>query len=239
MGNRRRRRNSRAWGIGGVALLAAGVIALAGLALGQGRSDSPASAGAVPVLPSSSPTPTAEPLRVAAVGDSVTAADSPDFSSGRIGRGSWLSYVLGDGIIFAGGWALGGVQTSTMVDNVTTYPGVDVLVLLTGSNDYVHDVSFATTTKNFDAIVGTVAAKSVLVSSVPPLDRDPKATQRFNADLAALAEERGWSFVDGAGSTHGDDGKYLPGYSLDGIHPTPEAAEAIGTKVREAALAMP
>jgi len=214
------------------------VLLLAGLALGEARSEQPANAGSVPALPVSSPSATAEPLRIAAVGDSITQGNSPDFSAGKIGNGSWVSYALGDGITFAGGWALGGVPTQAMVNNVTAYLDVDVLVLLAGVNDYGTRVPFSETTENFDTIVGTVAPQKVLVSTVPPRDADPALAVAYNEKLQELASTRGWSFVDGTAGVRGDDDKYLPGLTKDGVHPTAEAAEIIGTDVREALLTL-
>ncbi|MFT2751029.1 SGNH/GDSL hydrolase family protein [Clavibacter sp. Sh2036] len=237
MGKRRGRGMSRAWGIGGVTLLATGVVIISGLALGQGRDEASSKAGSVPTLSESSPRVTAEPLRVAAVGDSITAADSRDFAGGDIGDGSWLSYVLGDGVVFSGGWALGGVQTRSMVENVTPYPDTDVLVLLAGVNDYGNNVPFSTTAANYDAIVGTVAPARVLVSTVPPSDEQPAASRSFNEDLEELAATRGWSFVDAASGTQDVDGTYIEGFTSDGTHPTPAAAKVMGEAVRKAVLA--
>jgi len=236
MGNRRGQGISRAWGIGGVAVVAGGVLLLAGLALGEARSEVPANAGSVPQLPTSSPSATTKPLRIAAVGDSITQGNSPDFSAGMIGDGSWVSYALGDGVTFAGGWALGGVPTRTMVENVTPYPDVDVLVLLAGVNDYGQRVPFDATTENFDAIVATVAPEKVLVSSVPPRDADPALAVAFNSRLEELASARGWSYVDGSAGVRDVDNRYLEGLTKDGVHPTAEAAKIIGTGVREALL---
>ncbi|RIJ52511.1 SGNH/GDSL hydrolase family protein [Clavibacter lycopersici] len=236
MGNRRRRGISRAWGVGGVAALAAGVLLVAGLALGQAREEAPANAGSVPTLPASEPSATVEPLRVAAVGDSITAADSPDFAAGRIGSGSWLSSVLGDGVVFAGGWAQGGVNTDTMVANVSAPLDADVLVLLGGVNDYGNGVPFATTTRNYDTLVATIQSDRVLIGTVPPKDDKPDAARAFNEDLKQLAADRGWSFVDASAKTRDGNGKYLEGFTTDGTHPTPEAAKVIGAAVRAAVL---
>ncbi|MFT7766872.1 SGNH/GDSL hydrolase family protein [Clavibacter tessellarius] len=236
---KRRRSGNRVWAIGGVALFAAGVVTLAAMALGQGRDEASSEAGSVPSLPESSPTAIAEPIRVAAVGDSITAANSRDFARGDLGDGSWLSYVIGDGVVFSGGWALGGVQTRSMVENVTPYPDTDVLVLLAGVNDYGNDVPFSTTAANYDAIVKTVAPSRVLISTVPPRDEDPDASRAYNEDLEELASMRGWSFVDAASGTEDVDGTYIEGFTSDGTHPTAAAAKVMGEAVREAVLARP
>jgi hypothetical protein len=51
------------------------------------------------------PSAVAAPGRFAAVGDSITDADSPDFATGDFGAASWATYVVDDGFVFAGGWA--------------------------------------------------------------------------------------------------------------------------------------
>ncbi|WP_158586971.1 SGNH/GDSL hydrolase family protein [Clavibacter lycopersici] len=173
---------------------------------------------------------------MAAVGDSITAADSPDFAAGRIGSGSWLSSVLGDGVVFAGGWAQGGVNTDTMVANVSAPLDADVLVLLGGVNDYGNGVPFATTTRNYDTLVATIQSDRVLIGTVPPKDDKPDAARAFNEDLKQLAADRGWSFVDASAKTRDGNGKYLEGFTTDGTHPTPEAAKVIGAAVRAAVL---
>ena len=78
----------------------------------------------------------------AAVGDSITVADSPDFMGGDLGDGSWATYVEGAGFGFAGGWAEWGATTGRMAEQVASYDA-DVLVVLAGTNDVAFGIPFA------------------------------------------------------------------------------------------------
>jgi hypothetical protein len=102
MGNRRGRGISRAWGIGGVAVVGALVVGLAGFALTE-TNDEPANAGSVPQLPAATSTESnAEPQRAVFVGDSYTAGTGatdasttfPQLVAGRMG---WEAVNLGRG----------------------------------------------------------------------------------------------------------------------------------------------
>src|SRR5690625_7579093 len=68
-------------------------------------------------------------VRMVAVGDSITAADSPDFAAGDLGPGSWVWHVVGRDVAFAGGWAVWGATTAVMAAGVEARDG-DVLVVI-------------------------------------------------------------------------------------------------------------
>jgi lysophospholipase L1-like esterase len=176
------------------------------------------------------PIPPPEPIRVAAVGDSITAGNSPDFAAGQIGDGSWLSYVLGNGVVFGGGWASAGARTPAMLSNVAP-ADVDVLVVLAGTNDITSGANFDIVAENISAIVSTVGAPRVIISAIPPYDLTPDRPVEFNTKLREFAAASGWEWVDPMGGIRNGT-MYAAGMSPDGIHPNPRAAASIGAAIR-------
>lgn len=165
----------------------------------------------------------------AVVGDSVTAANSPDIDAGRAGDGSWTYYANRDGARLVGGWALGGATTEAMNAAVTAYQA-DVLVIIAGTNDTGQDVPFGTTAANLRSIVDKVGIDKVIISSIPPQDANPTKPVAYNSKLQQLAQDEGWTFVDAA-STLRDGNSYRDGFTADGIHPTTEGAKALGEAI--------
>ena len=185
--------------------------------------------------PSATPTPSAPDtgaLRIAAVGDSITDADSPDFSGGELGEESWVSHAVGDGVAFAGGWAQWGATTAQMAAGAQPVDA-DVLVVLAGTNDVTAGIPFGETATNIAEIAATVNAPRVLISAVPPIDPDPVLAVELNANLEALAVAREWEFVDAPAGAR-DGNRFAPGMSADGVHPTAQGARVIGAAVRAA-----
>lgn len=170
-----------------------------------------------------------------AVGDSITEADSPDFEAGQFGAGSWVAH-LDERIAVVGGWARGGATTYDMAQNVSPAPTAGTLVILAGSNDLATSIPFETTRANLDRIVATVGANRVILSAIPPRDEDPLGVVRFNQQLQALAQERGWRFVDPMRGIRAGD-SYAAGMTSDGIHPTQQAAELLGRNLSAQILA--
>ena len=178
------------------------------------------------LAPSPTATPTAQAVTFAAVGDSITVGDSPDFNSGKFGPLSWPS-LAPPGTKFAGGWAVSGATTAAMASAVKPAPA-DVLVVIAGTNDLINGVPFVESAANLQTIVTTVGAKRVVVSSVPPLDVDPAASTDYNAQLQALAAREGWAFVDAMAGVR-DGEVYAEGMTADGIHPTAAGVKMIST----------
>jgi lysophospholipase L1-like esterase len=169
-------------------------------------------------------------LTLAVVGDSISEADSRDFSAGLLGRASWVSHAVGDGVRFAGGWAVSGALTSQMARGAQALDA-DVLVILAGTNDVYRGLPFGSCAANLRSIADTVGARRVVVSSIPPIDFEPTLVTTYNEQLQELAAASGWEFVDAmAGIRRGD--RFADGMSVDGVHPTVLAAEEIGTAVR-------
>jgi lysophospholipase L1-like esterase len=170
------------------------------------------------------------PLTLAVVGDSISEADSRDFSSGLLGRASWVGHAVGDGVRFAGGWAVSGALTSQMARGARPV-AADVLVVLAGTNDVYRGLPFAFSAANLRSIADTVGAGRVVVSSIPPIDFEPALVLSYNQQLRDFAVASGWEFVDAMmGIRTGD--RFADGMSADGVHPTVRAAEAIGAAIR-------
>lgn len=214
-----------------VVLVAVMAIMLVVLALQHINASKPAAgaqAGPVPTFSSAVSASTT----FAVVGDSVTAANSPDIDAGRAGDGSWAFYANRDGARLVGGWALGGATTNDMKTNVRTYKA-DVLVVLAGTNDTGQGVPFDTTAANLRDVVAATGISKVIVSSIPPRDASPELPPAYNDQLKTLAAAEGWQYVD-ASSALRVGGQYRSGFTVDGIHPTAEGARALGSTLHEA-----
>lgn len=179
-----------------------------------------------------SPTASAVALRgtFAAVGDSISDADSPDFSARDLGAASWATYVVDDGFAFAGGWAEWGATTAMMADSVGPIDA-DVLVVLAGTNDVAFGIPFEESAANLDRIVDTVGIEDVLVVSIPPMAALPDGAEGYNAGLDDLAADRGWRFVDASAGLRTADGRFGDGMSSDGLHPSAEGARVLGEAI--------
>lgn len=177
----------------------------------------------------------AKDVSFAAVGDSVTEADSPNVIAGLVGPGSWIKYAAGDGVTYAGGWADGGARSESMAANVKPVKA-DVLVVLAGTNDFGNNVPFSESAANIITIVKTVGAKRVIVSATPPSDSMPAEGAAYNTELQAFAKGKGWTWVDATAKLRTKDNTYISGLTLDGTHPTAEAARMIGESIRAAIL---
>lgn len=176
----------------------------------------------------------AEDGGVVVVGDSHTQANSPDFGAGQIGNGSWVSTLLAEGHIFAGGWAVTGATTDLQAQSFHGVTGADTLVLLTGTNDLAQGIPFQQTASSLDAIVTKAPTDRVLVLAIPPLDREFRPTSsQYNESLQELARDRGWEYFDGFEFVRSPDGGFREGMTYDGIHLTPEAQQQFGDAVAD------
>lgn len=216
-------------GGGALAIAAAVCLALVGCAPG---SSTPGASAPAPDRPAASE-PTFDGPTFAAVGDSITDADSPDFAAGEFGPASWATYAREAGFGFAGGWAEWGATTARMADAAAPLAG-DTLVLLAGTNDVAFGVPFPAIAANFERIVETVGIEDVIVVSIPPFDAFPQGAVEFNERLEELADERGWRFVDASAGLRTDDGVFRAGMSSDGLHPSEEGARVLGEAIAEA-----
>jgi lysophospholipase L1-like esterase len=191
------------------------------------------SIGPAPSITAVPPAPAAVPLAVVAVGDSITAADSPDVAAGAFGPGSWVPAAEGPGVDVTGGWAVPGATTADMRAGVQPLRA-DALVVMAGTNDVRQGLPWAESAAALDGIVTTVGVARVLVCSIVPLTEDPAAVAEYNGRLAELAAVEGWEFVDCGASVRDPSGGWLPGTTYDGIHPTVDGARRIGATVHQA-----
>ncbi len=170
---------------------------------------------------------------MAAVGDSITAGDSPDLAGGVAGTESWVSHASDDDIEFVGGWAEWGASTEIMAAAVRDPIDADVLVLLGGTND-LGWVPHAETAENLSLIAERADVEAVVISSIPPLDLFQGAgTQDLNTFLMHYAESQGWNWVDAAeGLREGSD--FAPGMSYDGVHLSEQGAGVLGRAIADA-----
>jgi hypothetical protein len=179
--------------------------------------------------PLPSPSPTTRPVTFAATGDSITAwALHPE--------GSWTTYADANGVTFTGlGWAQSGAHLTEMGIN-TTPVEADVFVVLAGTNDLGLQSSLPERLLLLDAIVFRANADDVIISSVPPLNAAPQLATAWNTALRLHAADMGWHFVDSWVDVRAENDTFKAGTSLDGKHPTPEAAASAGAAVHDAIL---
>ena len=180
----------------------------------------------------SAPDPAPASVTFAAVGDSITKANSADLAGLRVGDASWVYFTAGSGCRFVGGWARNGAPTSTMVRNAAPVRA-DVLVVIAGTNDIAHGVPFATIARNLAAIVRKVGAGRVIISAIPPRDATPAVTVEFNRLLERFVKAEGWTFVDAMVGVR-DGTRYAAGMTADGTHPNARGARVIGEALAEA-----
>lgn len=175
------------------------------------------------------------PLRVAIVGDSLSAGRSRFLGNG-LDDESWMRYADGDGIEFVGGWAKSGATPTQMADAVRPVGHVDVLVVLAGTNAVRAGRTLAQEASAYERIVSVVKPRQVVVSSIPPYRLHAAAALRYNADLQHFTLAHTWSWADPWSVARvGDD--WAPGFSADGTHPAgPEQYAALGDSFRRIIL---
>ncbi|NDI46932.1 SGNH/GDSL hydrolase family protein [Goekera deserti] len=195
---------------------------------------SPARTGTPAAATTAAATTTAPaPLRVVAVGDSITEADSPDFDDGLIGPGSWAWTATGDGVDVLGGWAHGGATSADMAAGVGPMDA-DVLVVMAGNNDVDDGVPVADVVANVRQVVVRAGVPRVVLSAAAPEDGYGPQLTRLDAALQGLAGREGWQWVDPMTDVRGPDGGWVTGTSPDGVHPDVEAARVVGRALRAA-----
>lgn len=173
--------------------------------------------------------PRAEAVRMAVVGDSITAGDSRDLNDGIPGPLSWTSYAAGPEVEFVGGWAEWGATTERMADAVSGPFDADVLVVLAGTND-VSTRSHDDTGASLLEIVDAAGIDRVILSSVPPNDHARESTTELNAFLRSFAGAQGWEWVDAAAPLRSGD-RFQPDMTSDGVHPSETGARALGEAI--------
>jgi hypothetical protein len=196
------------------AVLAAAMLGLAGCAL----------------APATPPATADDAITFAVAGDSLTAWDDQSFPEpdGDLDPITWTHWVIADGLELAGGYARGFATARDIADNMVAVDA-DVLVVMVGTNDTgVTDTDAVLA--SIDDIVATAGARSVLISAIPPDDGFAAEALTYNLALVEHAADRGWAFVDPWADMR-VDGVWAEGLSIDGVHPTPDAAEVAGVVI--------
>ena len=201
----------------------------------DGRIDATTNASSVPSTadPTSTPTGAATdgPIRVAVVGDSLSAGTSGYLGNG-LDAGTWMTYAQGGRIEYAGGWAHAGATPEEMAAAVKPLRNVDVLVIIAGTNAVRVGVSFEQEWSAYDQIVRTIGPRRVIVSSIPPYVPNPSGGVRYNRELRAYVQTRGWNWFD-AWDFARDGNGWKAGFSLDGVHPgSIDGYRALGRNLR-------
>jgi len=173
-------------------------------------------------------------VRVAIVGDSLTAGGGRMLSDG-LDANTWMTYARGDGVEWVGGWAKGGSTIQEQAAAVAPVADVDVLVLMSGTNDVRRGIGFAESAASYDAVVAVVAPRHVVVAAIPPYDRSPAAAAVYQRALERHVLERGWTWTDPWGFAR-DGLVFAAGTSPDGIHPTTAGYQRLGESLRETIL---
>lgn len=161
-------------------------------------------------------------LRVAVVGDSLSAGRSRFLGNG-LDDESWMTYAEGDGIAFAGGWARAGATPDEMAAAVEPIDDVDVLVVLAGTNAVRTGKTFAQERAAYESIAATINAREVIVADIPPYRWKPRAAAAYSAALRVFVREQGWRWADPWTFARSGSG-WAEGVSTDGTHPA-NAAE--------------
>jgi len=176
------------------------------------------------------------PVRLAALGDSLTAGSFafPDVLDDR----AWPVVAQCAKVEVVAGYARSGMTSAEVLPNVTAYDA-DVLVVLLGTNDIIHQIPLEETIANIDAMVTIANVPRVIIAALPPVawkDWTIPAADALNSALSATAAEHGWTWIDPWTSLRDGAGHYLPGYTTDNIHPTLAGATVEGLAMRSAIL---
>lgn len=232
----------------GLILLIAGVATATGSTPRSAQQQSAGPDGAVAVPAPVSPDPAVPDAGVdlteyvpseqrpltAFLGDSITRGMT-DTSTGVVGEHSWFFGLLDDttgSVRLTSVIAENGMSTSWMAGQVwsTMYPTPDLLIVHGGTNDVSGEITPPVVTNNLEQI--RLATESVgvalAVCTLPPRS-EAAADARVLAVNAAIIE---WAaqndvIVLDTGSPLRDPvmGGWISGYTTDGLHPTPQAAE--------------
>ncbi|WP_209561220.1 SGNH/GDSL hydrolase family protein [Frigoribacterium sp. PvP032] len=229
------------------AKIAGAALAAAGLALLATGCSAPATTASFGSAPASAPQAAAsavpgdhaadedrDAVRVAIVGDSLTAGGGRLLSDG-LDANTWMTYARGDGVEWVGGYAKGGSTIQEQAAVVTPVADVDVLVLMSGTNDVRKGIGFAESAASYDAVVATIAPRHVVVAAIPPYDRSPAAAAVYQRALERHVLEKGWTWTDPWGFAR-DGLVFAAGTSPDGIHPTTAGYQRLGESLRETIL---
>lgn len=194
---------------------------------------------------------TPDQVLTGAIGTAVTGAVPFAYAGDSITArpGSWLRDLATDtGVHALGGYAHSGYRSDQVLARMPVVHGAEVLVVELGTNDVNQGVPTARTLRDIDALVAGQDARHVLLVAAPPSNHtsslwgvDRRTGNRvLDRALVADAHEHGWSYVDPFAADREPDGSWVPGTTVDGIHPTTAAnvriAGGFATAIRDAAV---
>jgi lysophospholipase L1-like esterase len=170
---------------------------------------------------------------VVALGDSITRGQG-DPAWGFQGRTSWFSFATCDGPVRYGYNAgINGNTTEQMAarfdEDVVAHRPTTV-VLLGGTNDLVRRVPTATIVDRLLAMADRSRAHGAtpVLATVPPIDFPglEDAAEVLDDAIRRAARDRQLQLIDFYAAV-AEGGRWRPGWSPDGIHPTGPAARAM------------
>jgi acyl-CoA thioesterase-1 len=182
------------------------------------------------------------PWRTVFVGDSITQGDSPSYG-GRPGAGSWVRYAVEDDRspwAFQANVAVAGQtleQLSERFRGDVLSRGPDAVVIMGGTNDVLQGLPLADSTAALTAMVRQAQDRGARVWIVgpPPINAlYGKPIEEMAAAQAVVAGTTGATYLGLGDALLGPDGDWLPELTYDGVHPTPEGAEALADAVLDA-----
>ncbi|MGR6965937.1 SGNH/GDSL hydrolase family protein [Geodermatophilus sp. URMC 61] len=193
--------------------------------------------------PSAATTDSPEPRTFVVVGDSITAG-ATDVSQPLVGDrvqgdASWLPAAeQASGLDLVAGWAVPGATTADMLAGVEpTAWTADVLVVMAGTNDLAHGVTWQESAAHIEGIAAAAGAPTVVAVAIAPNDPRPAARNGYNSALADVAGRNGWTYLDPWGEVDAG-GVFIPGASPDGVHPTPAVAADVGDRIGRSLAAL-
>jgi hypothetical protein len=202
-------------------------------------SPSPSRDAGASATPTTAPTTiaTTDVVRFAVVGDSITAGpcQKPDLpAAGPLSTCSWAGTLDAlPGYRFVGGWARHGATTSQMAAAYAGAPTADVLLIAGGTNDLPAGIPWTQQRIDTETLASRAATQRVVLLALPPYDAYAAsgAAESRNRQLAALAHEHGWGFVNPWTPYATSDYRWARGDSDDGIHPIEPVTQAAGLSI--------
>ncbi|MGZ4446385.1 MAG: SGNH/GDSL hydrolase family protein [Nocardioides sp.] len=179
------------------------------------------------------------PLRTVFIGDSITWGDSTSVG-GPPGSRSWVGYAVADARspwrleadVAVPGQTLAQMQERLERDVLARLP--QAVVVMGGTNDVLQGVPLATSVEALRAMVraARAAGAEVWVLGPPPLDPGYlKPVGPLAAAEEQVAAAEGAAYVPLGPGLVDAAGRWLPGLSGDGVHPTPAGARALADAV--------
>jgi lysophospholipase L1-like esterase len=172
---------------------------------------------------------------VVALGDSITSG-MVDRDTGAVASASWYAAALADEprLESAANAGYPGNTTLDMADRFVRDVAAHeprVVVIMGGTND----LRAGRTTDEVLATLEELAARTRDLGATPVLATIPPRTDgdyagqvaELNAGLRRLGEQTGTTVIDFHSVVADDDGRWRPGFSSDGIHPTRAAGDAM------------